>query len=185
MNGDEDDKNPRREADEHDPAFWWLAARRLKHSADLAWAAGTVGGAGLARPTRVEQQLNTAFVFLAGLCLEYLAMAWLVDSGRPLDDLPNHRLRHLLERCAIEAAGEEQDLLRRAEAALQWHERFTIAEPVAEAALGEEAPQLGGWAAMLTPRHKAAFDSLFARLRARVAARLDRRRGAGTTGPAD
>jgi len=154
-------------ADERDPAFWRLGAERLKRSADLAWAAGIADNGPGRHPTRVEQQLNTAFLFLAGLALEYLAMGCLLGEGSgAVDDVPGHRLRRLVQRCGIEPGADEQDLLRRAEAVLQWHSRFSIAEPMGDAALKETAPRLGGLAGMLTARHKSALDSLFVRLEA-------------------
>lgn len=179
------DKNPRtdtqRALKEHQPEFWWLAARRLKRTADLTWGATRTaralrpqGPAGMSQRSRAAQDLDTAYLFLAVLAIEYLAIGALVgrEPGHFLRTLPKHHIRELVQRCGVTLQPAQERLLRRVETALQWRERFGVGETREESALTEAALELGEESAPLEEADRATLDALFQTLKSALAAEL-------------
>ena len=129
------------------PAIWALSARRLKHSADLIFDAYEIDLQQMARNASPLEFNNLevagAATLLFGLAVENLLKAIIitrepktVEDGR-LRDWPGngHELILLAEKANIRLDAQQQDLLQRLVAFVEWAGRYPVPKKVTKLAL--------------------------------------------------
>lgn len=170
-------------------AFWLGEARALKEIADLSWEAdhGVAERVRLLYPPLYDRvvrhateelgmELDLLYRYLISLAIQHLAIGLLIDRDpqRFLKKPPGHKIIALVEACDITPSEQQKRMLQHTENALNWADRYPAApfDAGADNTLQSLNRILSGMD-HVSNREKAAMDSLYAELEARVVRELE------------
>jgi hypothetical protein len=170
-------------------AFWLDEARALKEIADLSWDAdrGVAERVRLLYPPLYDRvvrhateelgmELDLLYRYLISLAIQHLAIGLLIDRDprRFLKKPPGHKIIALVEACDITPSEQQKRMLQHTENALDWADRYPGApfDAGSDNTLQSLNRILSG-VDRVTDSEKAAMDSLYAELEARVVQELE------------